>query len=84
LEKALAITINQFLKHARFDINDPVPGLFIQMNQIRHWGFLRHSTVDELENRMKFPLPIARQLIDGARTLEASLPNEIISYSYEV
>jgi hypothetical protein len=33
---------------------------------------------------MKFPLPIARQLIDGARALEASLTNEIISYSYEV
>ncbi|PLW05702.1 hypothetical protein PCASD_26475 [Puccinia coronata f. sp. avenae] len=50
LEKALAITIDQFLKHTRFDINDPVPGLFIQMNQIRHWGFFQHSTVDELEN----------------------------------
>jgi hypothetical protein len=84
LEKALAITIDQFLKHARFDIDDPVPGLFIQMNQIRHWGFFRHSTVDKLENRMKFPLPIARQLIDGARALEAFLANAIISYLYEV
>ncbi|PLW11538.1 hypothetical protein PCASD_22711 [Puccinia coronata f. sp. avenae] len=50
LEKALAITIDQFPKHTQFNINDPVPGLFIQMNQIRHWGFFRHSTVDELEN----------------------------------
>ncbi|PLW43770.1 hypothetical protein PCASD_09374 [Puccinia coronata f. sp. avenae] len=81
--KGLSMTLDQFLTHARFDLDDQVVCVLISMNQIRHWGYFRHSRVGELRKK-GFPKPIAVQLMDGVALLEVSLEEENISYSYEV
>jgi hypothetical protein len=77
------MTLDQFLTHARFDLDDQVVRVLISMNQIRHWGYFRHLSVGELRKK-GFPKPIAVQLMDGVALLEVSLEEENISYSYEV
>ncbi|PLW10906.1 hypothetical protein PCANC_19131 [Puccinia coronata f. sp. avenae] len=81
--RALAMTLDQFLTHARFDIDDQVVQVLISMNQIRHWCYFRHSSVSDLCRR-GFPHPIVVQIMDGAELLELSLAEENISYLYEV
>ncbi|PLW39233.1 hypothetical protein PCANC_12939 [Puccinia coronata f. sp. avenae] len=81
--RALAMTLDQFLTHARFDIDDQVVQVLISMNQIQHWCYFRHSSVSDLCRR-GFPHPIVVQIMDGAELLELSLAEENISYLYEV
>jgi hypothetical protein len=77
------VTLDQFLTHAWFDLDDQVVRVLILMNQIRHWGYFRHSSVGNLRRRC-FPHPIAVQLMDGVASLELSLAQENISYLFKV
>ncbi|PLW52787.1 hypothetical protein PCANC_07291 [Puccinia coronata f. sp. avenae] len=81
--KGLIMTLDQFLTHARFDLDDQVVRVLISMNQIQHWGYFRHSSVGKLRKK-GFPKPIAVQLMYGVALLKVSLEEENISYSYEV
>ncbi|PLW06754.1 hypothetical protein PCANC_27591 [Puccinia coronata f. sp. avenae] len=82
MARGLALTLNQFLTHASFELDDQVVRTLIAMNHIRHWGFFRHSSVGKLRQK-GFPKPIAVQLMDGAALLEVLLAEENISYSFE-
>ena len=64
--------MEDFLTKANFAQDDMVTRAFISVNFIRHWGFFRTLSVQEL-TAMGFPLPIARQLMDGAKSMEMSL-----------
>ncbi|EFP79458.1 uncharacterized protein PGTG_05779 [Puccinia graminis f. sp. tritici CRL 75-36-700-3] len=70
-EAGRTLRMEDFLALCNFDANDMVPRVLIDVTHIRHWDFFRDTTVVELQ-RMGFPFPIAKQLIKGARGLEAT------------
>ncbi|EFP79347.2 uncharacterized protein PGTG_05668 [Puccinia graminis f. sp. tritici CRL 75-36-700-3] len=70
-EAGRTLRMEDFLALCNFDANDMVPRVLIDVTHIRHWDFFRDMTVVELQ-RMGFPFPIAKQLIKGARGLEAT------------
>ncbi|KAA1132560.1 hypothetical protein PGTUg99_004884 [Puccinia graminis f. sp. tritici] len=70
-EAGRTLRMEDFLALCSFDANDMVPWVLIDVTHIRHWDFFRDTTVVELQ-RMGFPFPIAKQLIKGARGLEAT------------
>jgi hypothetical protein len=83
MAQGLALTLHQFLTHARFELDNQVVRMLIAMNHIRHWGFFHHSSIGKLRQK-GFPKPIAVKLMDGAALLEVLLAEENLSYSFEV
>ncbi|KAA1069431.1 hypothetical protein PGT21_024280 [Puccinia graminis f. sp. tritici] len=70
-EAGRTLRMEEFLGLCNFEANDMVPRVLIDVTHIRHWDFFRDTTICELQG-MGFPFPIAKQLIKGARGLEAT------------
>ncbi|OAV98028.1 hypothetical protein PTTG_25767 [Puccinia triticina 1-1 BBBD Race 1] len=67
----LALTIEEFLDLCSFERAHPVPRALINHFQICRWDYFLDATIADLRS-LNFPLPIASQLLKGARWLVPS------------